>query len=456
MTRFPLLALCLLLWPGLALTCDWDPSVDPDQGLAPASAADGPHYLRWVNEAANEDACRAACCAEPGCDLALLGFPADGSPQCRLLRCRKDGRDTCELEPSTQFKVYRRKADGEKKKPHIVPLVGLPEPKSNLTDDVHCYLPVKVGLCRAAFPRFYYDVTNQSCKGFTYGGCSGNSNNFKTQEECEASCSGVKGSVYPPESTEVPSVKAPRMAPPLNPSPEDSEAATPEPEPVKDKAMLAEEYSEHCEAEPKVGPCRAAFRHWYHDKKTGSCQSFIYGGCKGNKNNYNSEEACKSMCLGITVLPSSKKVASDDETSTDDTEACMLPPDAGPCRAAFPMFYYDADTDTCRSFTYGGCRGNQNRHDSLEECMSHCSGNGVLQGRGRPRSRWTAAFFMLLTLAAISALLVASLVVMTLRRHLSVSGASIISDKEELLPDPDEQSSNESLSVPESPKLGVA
>lgn len=56
--------------------------------------------------------------------------------------------------------------------------------------------------------------------------------------------------------------------------------------------------SEHCGAEPEVGPCRASFQRWYHDRKTGSCQSFIYGGCNGNKNNFDSKESCVAACTG--------------------------------------------------------------------------------------------------------------------------------------------------------------
>lgn len=52
---------------------------------------------------------------------------------------------------------------------------------------------MKVGSCRAAFPRFFYDVLNQSCSSFLYGGCESNDNNFESQEECEATCSGVTG-----------------------------------------------------------------------------------------------------------------------------------------------------------------------------------------------------------------------------------------------------------------------
>lgn len=52
-----------------------------------------------------------------------------------------------------------------------------------------CKEPMKVGPCRALFPRFYYDVNAGKCTGFGYGGCMGNNNNFATKEECEQRCS---------------------------------------------------------------------------------------------------------------------------------------------------------------------------------------------------------------------------------------------------------------------------
>lgn len=57
-------------------------------------------------------------------------------------------------------------------------------------------------------------------------------------------------------------------------------------------------------------------------------------------------------------------------------EDCVQPPDAGPCRAAFSMFYYDPDTNTCQAFIYGGCRGNGNRYSSREACLQRCSVDG--------------------------------------------------------------------------------
>ncbi|KAK7473995.1 hypothetical protein BaRGS_00034764 [Batillaria attramentaria] len=54
--------------------------------------------------------------------------------------------------------------------------------------DSICRLPKKVGLCKAAFPRYYYDSQTNACEFFIYGGCGKNGNNFETLAECEATC----------------------------------------------------------------------------------------------------------------------------------------------------------------------------------------------------------------------------------------------------------------------------
>uniref|UniRef100_A0A3Q0RF38 BPTI/Kunitz inhibitor domain-containing protein n=1 Tax=Amphilophus citrinellus TaxID=61819 RepID=A0A3Q0RF38_AMPCI len=182
---------------------------------------------------------------------------------------------------------------------------------------VRCRLPMKVGSCRAAFPRFFYNVTNQSCSSFIYGGCEANGNNFESQEDCEATCAGV---------------------------------------------------TEHCEAEPKMGPCRASLKHWYYNKRTGSCEMFTYGGCRGNKNNYLNKDSCMQTCTG--------------ESCVRSPECGWSKPDPGPCRAAFPMFYYDPYSASCQSFMYGGCRGNENRYSTEDECMRRCI--PLMSSRGSP------------------------------------------------------------------------
>ena len=46
----------------------------------------------------------------------------------------------------------------------------------------------------------------------------------------------------------------------------------------------------------KVGPCKAALRRWYYNKKAGECLKFIYGGCQGNDNNFKTQEDCEKKC----------------------------------------------------------------------------------------------------------------------------------------------------------------
>jgi hypothetical protein len=49
-------------------------------------------------------------------------------------------------------------------------------------------LPIEVGPCDAAFLRYAFNPKTSRCEAFTYGGCSGNANNFETFEACLAAC----------------------------------------------------------------------------------------------------------------------------------------------------------------------------------------------------------------------------------------------------------------------------
>ena len=56
----------------------------------------------------------------------------------------------------------------------------------------------------------------------------------------------------------------------------------------------------------------------------------------------------------------------------DPEEVCALKPEVGPCEALFRKFFYNATTDQCELFIYGGCGGNDNRFDTRSECISEC------------------------------------------------------------------------------------
>eukprot|EP00076_Gallus_gallus_P034696 XP_025000234.1 pancreatic trypsin inhibitor-like [Gallus gallus] len=58
-------------------------------------------------------------------------------------------------------------------------------------------------------------------------------------------------------------------------------------------------YEELCAAPPLTGPCRAAFHRWFYSPQHRQCRPFIYGGCRGNRNNYRDREECLQRCGGV-------------------------------------------------------------------------------------------------------------------------------------------------------------
>ncbi|XP_027596331.1 amyloid-like protein 2 isoform X6 [Pipra filicauda] len=92
-------------------------------------------------------------------------------------------------------------------------------------------------------------------------------------------------------------------------------------EPNNDKAVAEKEVSSDmksvCSQEALTGPCRAVMPRWYFDPNKRKCIRFIYGGCGGNRNNFESEEYCMAVCK--------KMMPTDDvdvyfETPADDNE----------------------------------------------------------------------------------------------------------------------------------------
>ncbi|XP_070600491.1 kunitz/BPTI-like toxin [Erythrolamprus reginae] len=49
-------------------------------------------------------------------------------------------------------------------------------------------------------------------------------------------------------------------------------------------------------AEP--GPCEAKIPRFYYNSTLNKCEEFIYGGCKGNENNFKKLNNCRYTCIG--------------------------------------------------------------------------------------------------------------------------------------------------------------
>ncbi|CAM9922509.1 unnamed protein product [Lampetra planeri] len=167
-----------------------------------------------------------------------------------------------------------------------------------------------------------------------------------------------------------------------------------------------------CKLPPKVGHCRARLSRWFYDGDSRSCQSFIYGGCKGNGNNFELEEQCLQRC-GEGAAPqvqepqrvvgmqgeeqgehhppttSTPEQQSNEEHSSEPpppftTDDCLSMPDKGPCRGSHWRWSYSAESGGCEKFMYGGCQGNGNNFHSKQQCLSSCGlQKDPMSGKGR-------------------------------------------------------------------------
>ncbi|XP_009993759.1 PREDICTED: WAP, Kazal, immunoglobulin, Kunitz and NTR domain-containing protein 1, partial [Chaetura pelagica] len=100
--------------------------------------------------------------------------------------------------------------------------------------------------CEAPEVRWHFDAKQGSCLTFRYGGCGANRNHFETYEECRAACLGS----------------------------------------ARPTCLL-----------PMVqGPCQNWEPRWAYNHLLKQCHSFVYGGCEGNTNNFESKETCEDVC----------------------------------------------------------------------------------------------------------------------------------------------------------------
>ncbi|KAH8381906.1 hypothetical protein KR009_000904, partial [Drosophila setifemur] len=111
-----------------------------------------------------------------------------------------------------------------------------------------------------------------------------------------------------------------------------------------------------CGLPKETGTCGNFSVKYYFDTSYGGCARFWYGGCEGNANRFESEAECKDTCQEYT-----------------GKHVCLLPKSSGPCTGFTKKFYFDVDRNRCEEFQYGGCYGTNNRFDTLEQCQGTCA-----------------------------------------------------------------------------------
>jgi len=198
------------------------------------------------------------------------------------------------------------------------------------------------GPCRGHQLRYYYDLSQDSCNQFSYGGCAGNRNNFVTEEDCTKTCKFRKF---------------------IEPKSDSSKFLSISSELKKTKVSL-DKSTEVCSLSLDVGPCSNNQKRWFYSSEDGACQQFMWGGCLGNFNNFISKAKCEARC-GLGKLKEKQQGRVN----------CLKPRDQGTCKGIFERFYYNLETETCEDFVYGGCGGNENNFLTREKCNTYCIGD---------------------------------------------------------------------------------
>ncbi|ETN69195.1 Kunitz/Bovine pancreatic trypsin inhibitor domain protein [Necator americanus] len=282
------------------------------------------------------------------------------------------------------------------------------------------------GPCQDYSDQYYYDAYKGTCQTFIYGGCGGNLNRFRTEEECMQRCGFLN-----------PTAVAAHGGHQMNPMHQ-----------VKSRQV--------CHLPLDVGKCQGSFDSWYYEMATGSCVEFKYSGCSGNANRFPSREDCESTCVRRS------DVSTNGDSGQETTSICDEIKDTGPCtnfvtkwyynkmpahcrkckgharvntnifistlfhnnvrnssmvdvwgtpivsrrrksanhvvnsweerlrlrlfrnslddnsldkslRAYIPSYYYDYHKGICKEFVYGGCGGNANRFETADECATRCA-----------------------------------------------------------------------------------
>ncbi|XP_013403811.1 trithorax group protein osa [Lingula anatina] len=58
-----------------------------------------------------------------------------------------------------------------------------------------------------------------------------------------------------------------------------------------------------CYLPMEVGTCTGTMFRWHYNEKSGICEPFMFSGCGGNANNFETEEACSNVCCDHVDVP---------------------------------------------------------------------------------------------------------------------------------------------------------
>eukprot|EP01083_Nonionella_stella_P278935 948677_1 len=235
-----------------------------------------------------------------------------------------------------------------------------------------CNLPKKVGPCKAAFPRYYYNNKTETCDAFTYGGCQGNDNNFETKEICLEFAGKCRANTDA-KTTEAPTCGNVEQCNLFTDGCTTCVCSS-------NGELMCDDVE--CTTSNTALECIGCNDGFY--PLDGQCVERTE--CGGFTNCVNYFDGCNwCSCGGLLSTCTLKYCEVDQDAECTECEegyvlmdgqcmdtVCELGPETGPCDAVFSRYYYSSDMGECVLFSYGGCEGNDNNFETEMECMERC------------------------------------------------------------------------------------
>uniref|UniRef100_A0A8C7YLS8 Serine peptidase inhibitor, Kunitz type 1 a n=1 Tax=Oryzias sinensis TaxID=183150 RepID=A0A8C7YLS8_9TELE len=347
------------------------------------SVKHGATFISAPNLSREKD-CVAACCKEPKCNLAFMKRGDEENPieSCFLLDCLYMTKYVCRFARQLGFTSYILDSVYEKNLKHGPKQIPDAPPVANGGPDIVVQPNDAVTL---------NGIQSKDDKGIvTYVWQMLSPYPFRTKFPDQVVVSNLTAGRYKFNLTVIDTIGQ-----------SDSTVVTV-------LVLTPEQSKDHCLVPKKVGPCRGSFPRWYYNAASEKCETFVFGGCRQNKNNYLTKEECAMACNGTGTLQNQASVtyindlspcSPEDFTCTNgccldpnlqcdsvpqcsdgsdehdcELETCTETPDTGTCRESSTKWYYDPYQEDCFPFNYSGCGGNENKFDTKNYCQSFCRG----------------------------------------------------------------------------------
>ena len=81
---------------------------------------------------------------------------------------------------------------------------------------------------------------------------------------------------------------------------------------------------------------------WFYNAETNRCETFVYGGCAGNENNFETHAVCRKQCVKTTIGNTNTfgaAIGGQTRIAGVPPTICMLPHNTGLLRLFYSAYY---------------------------------------------------------------------------------------------------------------------